>query len=82
MNAQPPTRATVQVPLEVLDSILASALQAAVRHALAGLPDSTRGVLWHRAAEVEGLATARVHAALAASGYVTRDGLAETVEGV
>ena len=68
------TRAVVEVPLDVLDSILASAVQGAVRHACGGLPDGPRAILWNRQNTIEGLTTAKVHAALAASGYVKREG--------
>lgn len=68
------TRAEVNVPLEVLDSILSSALQAAVRHAATGASEGVRTVLWTRQGEIVGLAASKIHAALAASGYVTREG--------
>ena len=67
-------RRVVEVPLEVLDSILASAVQGAVRHACGGLSENARAVLWNRQTEIEALATAKVHAALAASGYVKTEG--------
>lgn len=81
MAAQEPVR--VQVDLDVLESVLRSAVTSAVRHALTGLPDSTRGVLVSRAGEIEGLTVGRVVASLAAGGRLSRKSFSDstTTEG-
>ena len=64
----------VTVRLDVLQSVVDSAVSAAVRHAATGLSDSTRGVVFGRLQEVSGLTVARVVASLQASGYVGQPG--------
>lgn len=64
----------VTVRLDVLQSVLDSAITSAVRHAASGTTNQAREVLYGRQGEIVGLAVARVLQSLAASGYIGRPG--------
>ena len=64
----------VTVRLDVLQSVLDSAISSAVRHVASGTPDTTRAILFARQGELTNLTVSRVQASLAASGYIGRPG--------
>lgn len=68
----------VEVRLDLLASLLETAVGTAVRHVAAGLPDAPKRVLFGRIDALTGLVVGKVVASLSASGHVSRPSSSST----